>query len=321
MLRIINHILIYFIFLFGKNVYANQLFPHQLDRKAFEEDLKKYDSSSAHMYETNKESEYLKNQKEGPTPNFSTGKKKSIDDLLVPTTIDSGNTPYGMLKTPQTYSIKKDKDIYLQYYDKGKAQWGFTYIKDSYDYKDSGDVFKKTYEEGTGSQKAGILLISTDYFLGKSAFRSLIEINFGVGYNTGKGVFIDGTQSNTKFFLYTLPLDFGFGLDMRLSSYIKFTVSGGPSAMGLLQNRGDKAAGEKNKNRRQISYGYYGMGKFLLNLSRIFPSTGRYMIDSYEVTGLHLTLTARLQNYKNFQDDDISISGVSLGIGFTFEFI
>lgn len=44
------------------------------------------------------------------------------------------------------------------------------------------------------------------------------------------------------------------------------------------------------------------------------------LFTSSRITNLYLNLEARQQSYESFQDE-ISISGTSFGIGFTFEYL
>ncbi|MCO4792487.1 MAG: hypothetical protein KC493_02150 [Bacteriovoracaceae bacterium] len=203
---------------------------------------------------------------------------------------------------------------------KGKWSFGFSFIKDDFDYRDPGNVFNKTYEESTGSVKGGVLQVSMNKYFTKRYLLMSIGMNAGVGYNSGKGIFIDNTQSSANFILWTLPLDLSLSVDLPLTSYFQISGTGGPSFMGLIQNRSDRDTGDKYKQRRQVSYGYFYGAKLKMSLSSMFKESAIKMYSNYDITNYYFTLESRFQNYENFQDE-LSISGASFGIGFTFEYL
>ena len=90
--------------------------------------------------------------------------------------------------------------------------------------------------------------------------------------------------------------------------------------MGISQSRDDKERGEDEKHRRQYSFGYFGHAKAQISLSSLFHDLAFGGFSQYQMTNMYLNLEARHQSYENFQDD-ISITGTSFGIGFTFEYL
>ena len=142
----------------------------------------------------------------------------------------------------------------------------------------------------------------------------------GLGYNGGKGVFPSGEVSDTKFYLYTVPLDASFAFETHADSWFKVALLTGPSILGLLQYRTDLGSGDDRKFLRQMGVGYFAEVHFGLGLSKIFPSWGRGLLDEYDVTKAYLVLTARTQKYTGFKESSVTVDGVSFGGGMTFEF-
>ena len=79
--------------------------------------------------------------------------------------------------------------------------------------------------------------------------------------------------------------------------------------------------GEKGKSKWQFSYGQFASAQFKVNLSGLSDNLAYDLFSESQITTLSLNLEARYQNYQNFQDTDLAISGTSLGLGFTFEFL
>lgn len=90
--------------------------------------------------------------------------------------------------------------------------------------------------------------------------------------------------------------------------------------MVLYQNRNDFQQGEKGRNKTQISHGQFANAQFKINLSGFNSDTAYDLFTSSQITNLYLNIEARYQSYRNFQDE-IKISGTSLGLGFTFEYL
>ncbi len=205
---------------------------------------------------------------------------------------------------------------------KGNQTFGFVYFKDSYVYDDPSNNFVRTFETSTDSIKGGVLQLQFQKIITKGWLSFAWGINAGVGYNNGRGLFLDGeqTESETKFTLWTLPLDFSLALSLPITSWVKLSVYGGPSAMGLIQNRDDRDQKDPKKQRRQVSYGHFYGAKFHFSLTNIFKKTALHLYDQFDVTQYFVTFDARVHEYQNFQDV-LAISGTSFGVGFTFEYL
>ena len=219
--------------------------------------------------------------------------------------------------------VKYDKfKTFQEVYNRGKEAFSFVYIKDDYNVSSERDIFDRTFINNVGSKRGGSLHFSFDY----SLYRKWVNITYGgslgVGYNNGNGIFVGGNQSvNTKFQLWTLPLDFNLMIELPIDRFFNIQIGGGPSLMGLLQSRSDMENWEKFKHRRQVSYGYTGQGRLKISLGNIFYKNVSNMIHSYGINNFYLNLEARYQNYSHFQNDDISILGTSFGVGFSFDYL
>ncbi len=220
------------------------------------------------------------------------------------------------------YLEYKFKDLYKSRAQSANANLSFTYFKDGYDYKDNSRVYDKTFKNNlAGTYNTGLLIISSHRYFSKDIFSFGHGVNFGVGFQNGVGKFSsDGSSSTAKFHLWTLPIDYALGIEMDLGTTFSFALSGGPSAMILMQNRSDFLDGEKGKRVNQFGYGFSGMGSLRFNLFDIFPRSSYNLYRNHSITKYHMTLSARYQNYDHFQDK-ITISGLSFGVGLLFEYL
>jgi len=236
--------------------------------------------------------------------------------------LSTGNEVPFQFENRENIISSKNADIYREVYNKGASGFGFTYIKDEYDVKDGSDLYRRSFEEATGSKKAGSLHFTFDRYLSRGVISTLWGFGAGVGYAQGKGLFKTsvGQESSAKFQLYTVPLDLRLGFELEPTRFFKIGLSAGPSVMGLLQSRSDKDSGEEGKHRRQVSYGYYGNGKLQVSLNSMFDDLSFKTFSQGNVTNMFLNIEARVQSFENFQDD-ISITGTSLGVGFSFEYL
>jgi hypothetical protein len=233
-------------------------------------------------------------------------------------------TPFEMESKDQILKYKND-EIFKKIYSKGQSSFSFTYIQDSFDVKDAANVFERSFNAETGTTRGGTLHLFFDNYITRSFISPFWGGGFGVGYSQGKGVFSQSTdiESNVRFQLFTVPLDFRLGMDIGRGEYFKLSVAGGPSVVGLLQTRSDKERDERGENgryRRQVGYGFFGHAKAQVSLSTIASDMAFDTYTQYDMTNMYLNLEARFQSYENFQDD-ISISGLSFGIGLSFEYL
>lgn len=193
-------------------------------------------------------------------------------------------------------------------------------IKNDYIYDSTADVINRTTTTGYHSGKGGTLLIRHDDYVAKSDWANLYwSAGGGVGFGTGKGFFADGTRSDTTFNLWELPLEAGIGLEVPFTPWFKISGTGGPSLIGLVQDRSDFERGDKGKRKFQYSFGYFAQAQFKVNLS-LTEQTAYELFTESQLTNLYMNLEVRHVNYEDFQDP-VKISGTSFGIGFTFEYL
>lgn len=244
------------------------------------------------------------------------------DQKIKPSLKDANQLPLGTFEKSDKVLVHDNAETLYKLRNAANSSFGIIYFKDDYSYVDPTSNFVRTYENSTGSIKGGILQLQMERYFSRRFVDLSWGINLGIGYNNGRGIFLDGSnsESETKFTLWTLPLDFSLAMDIPLTTWIKISAYGGPSAMGLIQNRDDRDQADPTKQRRQVSYGYFYGAKFRFSLNNVFKSSAIKMYDLLDVTQFYLTLDGRIQQYNNFQDE-LSISGTSIGIGFTFEYL
>lgn len=203
--------------------------------------------------------------------------------------------------------------------DRATQYFSFAFFKDTFDYSDAQGIFQKTFRDSSEANFPFLLMFQFDFPLYNGWIDVGWESNFGFGYNSGRGIF-SGSQSvsETHINVWTIPVDLGLFLELDLK-YLSLSFSGGPSFTALIQNRSDFSADDPGKNIRQLGYGYYGSGKLKVNLNRFFKKNAFKLFNSYRVTRLTMDVEMRYVNYDHFKDP-VTISGTSLGVGFTFDF-
>jgi hypothetical protein len=232
----------------------------------------------------------------------------------------SGLMPMGTLKNDQ-YLEAKNTEIIEKYENKGRSNFSLSYyLVDNFKVEDEGNTYNSIFKDDTEAKNSGLLLFSMTNYLSKGRVNLGVAVNAGVSYHNGRGVFADGTRSDAKFTVWMIPLDLGVSANIPMSRFLRFSFAGGPSAMGLMQTRDDKESGEKYKRRRQVGTGFFGMAKMQVSLSSLMPSLAPTMYGNYSVSQFYLNLEARMHNYSRFQDD-IDISGSSIGLGLTFDYL
>jgi len=185
-----------------------------------------------------------------------------------------------------------------------------------------GGVFQKTFDTGNDDSKnAGLLLLSFDRYFKKGDVNWAWGFNLGASYKSGKGIFLTSqVSSETQFILWLIPIDFAIIAEIPAGESFTFSFFGGPSIMGLMQHRSDREQGEAGKRRRQVSWGYIGGAKIKYSLGNLFSRNSFTLLSQMDISDFFLNFESRYQNYGNFQDD-ITISGVSFGLGLSFEFL
>lgn len=268
--------------------------------------------------ETKKKSIYVTDQDydQGLDKEITTAEYLRSYGVTIPHSMEGGTS----------YERMSNRDLLKGFNNEGTRGFGFYYIRDQYDFFDSTGVYNRTFGEAAPrSVQGGSLHFSFENYWSHRNIWIGWGMNFGVGLAQGKGSFTSGTavaeQSDTTFSLWTLPVDLGLVLEIPLGSWLKIGLSGGPSVMGLYQHRNDRDNSDSGKRVRQVSYGYYGKANLKISLSHFSPSLAIRNLKAYQMTKTYLTLEARIQNFENFQDEDVSITGSSFGIGFAFEYL
>ena len=216
--------------------------------------------------------------------------------------------------------------------DKGDKNFSFMFFKDTFDYKNNAADFDRVFRGDSSNQvratssghkylEAPLMLRFSGHDLFYRGFFNFgWGMGLGLGYNGGKGRFTDGTVSQVNFSLWTIPVDFSLLMEFPIMPWIKLSLTGGPSVLGLIQNRSDLPDGNKRKTMNQMSTGYFAAAKVNIALSQMFPGVSYEFLSAYKITRYFLSIEGRTQNYSSFQSSDLEVSGSSLGAGFTFEF-
>ena len=237
--------------------------------------------------------------------------------------IDKGNYPLSA-KPDRGYVSYETADLVDKMNKAGKSSFSFLILKDEFDYASAAaGSFDSTYRrlEAQSSDPAYMLILQGERFLLRSWVEFSWGVNAGIGYNGGYGIFSNGQQSTAFLRLWTIPVDAVFSMKIPMTSWIKLSASAGPSAIGLLQYRNDLEDGNREKRIRTGSWGYFASGKLQISLSDMSSSFAYEFFRDYEITKVYLNLEARMHDYSNFKDAALSISGTSIGAGFTFEYL
>ncbi|MBF0359918.1 MAG: hypothetical protein HQK49_02850 [Oligoflexia bacterium] len=219
----------------------------------------------------------------------------------------------------RTLLTKEAKDFHRQIESKSKHNFAFVLFKDGYNYYSEDDLFNKMFRDKSSSETPIILQLSQYWLIphwdGQASFD--YGINFGIGYNSGKGLYVNGEKSDITFFLWALPVDLALGYEIYLFSLIKVGIFAGPSAMMITQKRTD--------TRRKpwlVSYGYFDSAHVKINLTPLFSDSFSKFYRQYSITSFYFNIIYREQHYKKFKHrDDIEIDGGSIGAGFAFDYL
>jgi len=297
---------------------AGQLLPGFSNKNSLENKLKKYktdktyvggNSEELKLKKYKKKSAHLIGSSDGSLETSSSARKTS------------GIAVLGTKKAGPTISKTSNVELIKKYSNKGKTNFSFSYFIDSYDYKDTRSTFNRTFVDSSEGKRGGNLIISGQNYFSKGRINTNYGVNVGAGFNYGKGIFSQSSEvSDVNFKVWAFPLDLTVGFEVPVGTWLKITASGGPSALGLIQSRSDRSDDDVDKKRKQVGFGYAATAKLKFNLSSIFPAIGVEVNSSYDVSDFYMNLEARMQNYDNF-GDEITVTGTSFGIGFTFEFL
>jgi hypothetical protein len=282
--------------------------------------------SSPFSYQKPKDDNYQGKVGENSSPNIvmgtNTSKDLTIQDLDRKKLKDSGYVAPGTLGNEENYLELNKEKFTKEFRHKSTSAFNISYFSDSFQYQSEGDIINHTISEGYKHVKAGMIHIASEQYVYKTDVLNLFWVTgAGVSYNSGRGIFVNNTKSETTITLWEVPVDLGLGVEIPIYHWFKVSGSAGPSGMILNQNRNDFLNGEKGKSKYQFSYGEYASAQFKINLSGLSDNLAYDLFTESQITTLSMNLEARYENYKNFQDKSLAISGTSLGLGFTFEFL
>ena len=257
---------------------------------------------------------------------FLSGSEKDMDFKIEEDNRTPNQKLPRQLGTNDNYLEHDNKEIISSIRKRGTSALQLSYLRDNYTYRDNSSTFAKTYDSSEGD-RYGFLLVGGDRYFNKGSFHVGWGFQTGFGLSQGKGIFNapgdpnDGQYSDANFTLWTIPVDLLANLQIPLGRVIHLQVNGGPSGVILIQTRSDREQKDRDKSRRQFGYGYTLGGKIKFNLSQISKSIGFNMYKNYNISNFYINLEGRTHSYSGFKEDGIEISGTSVGIGFTFEYL
>jgi len=315
LIKKISFVLILAFFNFAHAEDMGQNLPNQLPEDEFNNGHYENDDYAGHL--SNQQTESVKPES-GETsfiPHALEGEQLLPTNELLHPAVPAAGT---MANLENIYT-SSDAEDFKQRINSGERSFSFYYLKDNFTYQNDRGIYDSTYR-GSGSQEGGSLHLSMDGYFNRKYVDLFWNLGAGFGYNQGKGKFVTGDTSDTTFKLWTLPVDMGLGFSIVLGRWIKLTATGGPSALGLYQNRDDRSPEEDDKSVRQIGFGYYATGKVQISLSSLMSRQAFEMFRDYNVTNTLLDFIVRTQNYTKFSKE-ITVSGTSVGLGISFEYL
>lgn len=304
---------------FSADADFKQFLSKQEGMKTLDEVDEQYDTGLDHGVRNQRD--VLKDVELDPGHNGHVPGKKSPETDFSSVVKDRGNQGMGAMETQEGYLEYKKSDLVDDKNRKGESSFTFTILKDDFDYDDGRGSFEKIFEGPGDITKGAYLILSRESYLLRSYVDLFWKGSLGVGLSYGQGQFVNGETSDANFRLWKIPADLGLGISIPLGSWFSLSASGGGSMMLLMQNRSDVNKRNEKRNRRQFSPGYFAEAKFKWNLSKIFNDSSFLMLREYDVSNIYLDLMIRQQEYNNFKEENLSVSGQSMGIGFSFEFL
>jgi hypothetical protein len=317
-LMLLNKSIIFaLLFLFSLTARAdfNQFLPDQKGMDTLDQIKPKGESSHLPQSQTRP----VEQLKAGPKSGHLPGEKEKTPIFMYENT-ESGIQGMGAVKS-EKYLEYNANDLLKETHGRGKSSFGFSYLKDSFSYKDEFNSFDTVYKEPSGTTQGGFLLFTSERYFSRKYIDLFANFAGGVGLSYGQGVFVSGDIAESNFRLWKIPLDAGLGIGIPLGPWFSVVGSAGPSVLGLIQNRSDQSRKSEKKERRQFSFGYYTQAAVRWNLSPIFKQASLNMLREQNVSNFYLNLFMRDNRYENFKQEDLIVSGQSIGLGFSFDFL
>lgn len=249
------------------------------------------------------------------------GRDHKVEEEITPRDkmISAGHIIPDKEKLPDKYLSYDSEKLLGSIRKSTRGDFNFFYIDNEFDHKSANNSFDSTYR-GSRSRTPLMFTFSGHKIYGDGRLKYGVGAGMGVAHHAGRGTFVDNTESNTKFQLWSVPVDLSFILSYKIGTFFKMGFTAGPSVIGINQNRDDFEDGNDRRNIRQWSYGYFGTATMHFSLTSLFPKNVFNIFIDHSINEMYFALRARMQNYANFQDSGVEISGVSFGAGFTFEY-
>ncbi|MBP9681592.1 MAG: hypothetical protein KBD76_09320 [Bacteriovorax sp.] len=282
--------------------------------------------SSAYLQQKNKSPDNLENKVIDKNARADFIFQKTHEEITLKNEVKSelggvGYTVPGTYEKKENYIDVDKGQMASDFRSHSSGAINFSFIQNNYRYESQNDIINKTISEGYKHVKGGALYLRGDqYFFRRDFVNTFWSLGGGLGFNSGRGLFITGEQSSATIRLWEIPVDLGLGVEIPLYHWFKMAATAGPSVEALYQNRSDYSQGEKGKNKIQVSYGQFANAQFKFNLTGFSSNTAYQLFTESRITNLLLNLEVRYQDYRHFQDP-ITISGTSFGVGFTFEYL
>ncbi|MEE2742340.1 MAG: hypothetical protein VYD54_00435, partial [Bdellovibrionota bacterium] len=218
-----------------------------------------------------------------------------------------------------------NKEIFDQSLNQGRSSVGFAYIRDfgSYTGGASGnDSFKKIFGNYNDAVSVGFLILSFKKFFKKGKVNYSYRVNGGVGLNQAPALFgASGDRAKQIMTLWTVPVDVTIDMEMMVGKSLKLEFQGGPSLVGLFQNRNDKMEGEDKKRVGQFGFGGVIGSALKIDLMQYKRLASLDLLSSLSVSDYYLNIEARYHAYFLGFLDDVKVNGLSLGLGISYDFL
>lgn len=263
---------------------------------------------------------------EGEGSSFAVGVGDVLEDgagILKDEPTDPSHRALPSTGEPGAYWEADDAGRFRRISRRGTWGMGFAYVRDTFDY---GGSFDRVFTDD--DDRKGHFLFASHRYPAKwgadlpLGMDLLWGVEAGLGYNNARTRFANGVESEEDdIVLWTVPVSLLLGLEVPVGRWLRLGVRGGPSAMGLIQNRGDKSYGTEEKERRQVGRGLVAEGRLSLSFGAWSKSGQVRRFGESGMTDMRLDLVARSQSYGGFKENSLEIAGSSLGIGLSADFL
>ena len=227
-------------------------------------------------------------------------------------------------KESDTYKQASNKEIFNQSLNQGRSSVGFAYLRDFGSYTGGAggsDSFKRIFGDSNDAVSVGFLMLSFKEFFKKGKVNFSYRVNGGVGLNQAPALFAGGDRAKEVISLWTIPFDVTLDMEMMLGKSLKLELQGGPSLVGLFQNRNDKMEGEDKKRVGQFALGGVIGSALKIDLMQYKRMASLDLLSSLSVSDYYLNFEMRYHAYFLGFLDDVKVNGLSLGLGISYDFL